>query len=136
MKAASVAPGSDTDGALAQSVSRMPKPKPNKIHIAVSVWMQFPAGWEPVRSSARATIRNLISQISKRSDNILAGYSSGIFAAKVGVPRLLRMLRNGPLGHRAVSQGTTVPYTAAYSGKIVERGEQIDSFRSIYLDIR
>lgn len=60
------------------------KPK-NKIRVAVSVDLDAVSGWLGTGYS---------------SENVLADYSSGFFAAKVGVPRLLRMLRKLGLADR------------------------------------
>ncbi|KAF7164446.1 hypothetical protein CNMCM5623_008993 [Aspergillus felis] len=56
----------------------LPPPKRNKIRIAVSIDLDAVSGWLGT---------------GHHPDNILADYSSGFFAAKVGVPRLLRMLK-------------------------------------------
>ncbi|KAJ5711997.1 hypothetical protein N7488_006153 [Penicillium malachiteum] len=53
------------------------KPKRNKIRVAVSVDLDAVSGWLGT---------------SAHPDNVLADYSTGFFAARVGVPRLLRML--------------------------------------------
>jgi peptidoglycan/xylan/chitin deacetylase (PgdA/CDA1 family) len=60
------------------------KPK-NKIRVAVSIDLDAVSGWLGTGYS---------------SENVLADYSSGFFAAKVGVPRLLRMLRKLGLADR------------------------------------
>ncbi|EAW22333.1 SDR family oxidoreductase/polysaccharide deacetylase family protein [Aspergillus fischeri NRRL 181] len=52
-------------------------PKRNKIRVAVSIDLDAVSGWLGT---------------GHHPDNILADYSAGFFAAKVGVPRLLRML--------------------------------------------
>ncbi|KAE8145206.1 putative xylanase/chitin deacetylase [Aspergillus avenaceus] len=54
------------------------QPKANKVRIAVSIDLDAVSGWLGT---------------GQHPDNILADYSSGFFAAKVGVPRLLRMLK-------------------------------------------
>ncbi|KAF4212734.1 hypothetical protein CNMCM5878_000753 [Aspergillus fumigatiaffinis] len=53
-------------------------PKRNKIRVAVSIDLDAVSGWLGT---------------GHHPDNILADYSAGFFAAKVGVPRLLRMLK-------------------------------------------
>ncbi|RHZ64605.1 SDR family oxidoreductase/polysaccharide deacetylase family protein [Aspergillus thermomutatus] len=55
----------------------LPAPKRNKIRVAVSIDLDAVSGWLGT---------------GHHPDNILADYSAGFFAAKVGVPRLLRML--------------------------------------------
>ncbi|OJJ74269.1 hypothetical protein ASPBRDRAFT_39388 [Aspergillus brasiliensis CBS 101740] len=53
-------------------------PKRNKIRIVVSIDLDAVSGWLGT---------------GHHPDNILADYAAGFFAAKVGVPRLLRMLK-------------------------------------------
>ncbi|GFF23242.1 3-oxoacyl-[acyl-carrier-protein] reductase FabG [Aspergillus udagawae] len=61
-----------------QSIPRhLSPPKRNKIRVAVSIDLDAVSGWLGT---------------GHHPDNILADYSAGFFAAKVGVPRLLRML--------------------------------------------
>lgn len=60
-------------------------PKRNKIRIAVSIDLDAVSGWLGT---------------GHHPDNILADYSAGFFAAKVGVPRLLRMLKKLDLADR------------------------------------
>ncbi|GFF88319.1 peptidoglycan deacetylase [Aspergillus lentulus] len=67
-----------TSQAQIQSIPRsLPPPKRNKIRVAVSIDLDAVSGWLGT---------------GHHPDNILADYSAGFFAAKVGVPRLLRML--------------------------------------------
>ncbi|QKX61925.1 uncharacterized protein TRUGW13939_09081 [Talaromyces rugulosus] len=56
----------------------MPKPPRNKIRVAVSIDLDAVSGWLGTGYSP---------------DNVLADYSAGFFAARVGVPRLLNMLK-------------------------------------------
>ncbi|PWY90121.1 putative xylanase/chitin deacetylase [Aspergillus heteromorphus CBS 117.55] len=63
----------------------LPAPKRNKIRIAVSIDLDAVSGWLGT---------------NHHPDNILADYSSGFFAAKVGVPRLLRILKKLNLADR------------------------------------
>ncbi|KAF5856381.1 hypothetical protein ETB97_007456 [Aspergillus alliaceus] len=71
---------------IVQSIPRtMSKPKQKKIRIAVSIDLDAVSGWLGT---------------GQHPDNILADYSSGFFAAKVGVPRLLRMLKKLNLADR------------------------------------
>ncbi|PKX93801.1 SDR family oxidoreductase/polysaccharide deacetylase family protein [Aspergillus novofumigatus IBT 16806] len=68
-----------TSLAAKQSIPRsLPPPKRNKIRVAVSIDLDAVSGWLGT---------------GHHPDNILADYSAGFFAAKVGVPRLLRMLK-------------------------------------------
>ncbi|KAF9890785.1 hypothetical protein FE257_005355 [Aspergillus nanangensis] len=69
-----------------RSIPRMPSaPKRNKIRVAISIDLDAVSGWLGTGHSP---------------DNILADYSAGFFAAKVGVPRLLRMLTKLNLANR------------------------------------
>ncbi|KAJ5925912.1 hypothetical protein N7454_007422 [Penicillium verhagenii] len=61
------------------------KPKRNKIRVAVSVDLDAVSGWLGTNASP---------------DNVLADYSAGFFAARVGVPRLLRMLKKLDIADR------------------------------------
>ncbi|KAJ6111117.1 hypothetical protein N7486_003352 [Penicillium sp. IBT 16267x] len=62
-----------------QSIPRgLGKPKRNKIRVAVSIDLDAVSGWLGTNA---------------HSDNSLSDYSAGFFAARVGVPRLLRMLK-------------------------------------------
>ncbi|KAJ5642353.1 hypothetical protein N7490_006353 [Penicillium lividum] len=62
-----------------QSIPRdLGKPKRNKIRVAVSIDLDAVSGWLGTNA---------------HPDNVLADYSAGFFAARVGVPRLLRMLK-------------------------------------------
>ncbi|PYH79368.1 putative xylanase/chitin deacetylase [Aspergillus uvarum CBS 121591] len=61
------------------------KPKRNKIRIAVSIDLDAVSGWLGT---------------GQHPDNILADYSAGFFAARVGVPRLIRMLKKLNLADR------------------------------------
>lgn len=71
-------PNPETSLAQTQSIPRtLSPPKRNKIRIAVSIDLDAVSGWLGT---------------GHHPDNILADYSAGFFAAKVGVPRLLRML--------------------------------------------
>ncbi|CAI7611322.1 hypothetical protein N7533_010223 [Penicillium manginii] len=63
----------------------LPKPKRNKIRVAVSIDLDAVSGWLGTNS---------------HPDNVLADYSAGFFAARVGVPRLLRMLKKLDLSER------------------------------------
>ncbi|KAE8142683.1 hypothetical protein BDV38DRAFT_294429 [Aspergillus pseudotamarii] len=75
-----------SESSIVQSIPRaVSKSKQNKIRIAVSIDLDAVSGWLGT---------------GQHSDNILADYSSGFFAAKVGVPRLLRMLKNLDLADR------------------------------------
>jgi hypothetical protein len=68
-----------TSLAQIQTIPRsLPPPKRNKIRVAVSIDLDAVSGWLGT---------------GDHPDNILADYSAGFFAAKVGVPRLLRMLK-------------------------------------------
>ncbi|PWY88724.1 putative xylanase/chitin deacetylase [Aspergillus sclerotioniger CBS 115572] len=60
-------------------------PKRNKIRVAVSIDLDAVSGWLGT---------------GHHPDNILADYSAGFFAAKVGVPRLLHMLKKLNLADR------------------------------------
>lgn len=102
LKTAAVAPGSHTDDVFVQAIPiSLPKPKGNKIRIAVSVDLDAVSGWLGTgKVICPYNDQELINQTGKHSDNILADYSSGIFAAKVGVPRLLRMLKKLDLANR------------------------------------
>ncbi|XHG07307.1 hypothetical protein AWENTII_010461 [Aspergillus wentii] len=69
-----------------QSIPRsLGKPQRNKIRIAVSVDLDAVSGWLGT---------------GHHSDNTLADYSAGFFAAQVGVPRLVRMLKKLNLADR------------------------------------
>ncbi|OGM43703.1 polysaccharide deacetylase family protein [Aspergillus bombycis] len=71
---------------IVQSIPRVvSQPKRNKIRIAISIDLDAVSGWLGT---------------GQHPDNILADYSSGFFAAKVGVPRLLRMLKKLDLADR------------------------------------
>ncbi|BCR86688.1 SDR family oxidoreductase/polysaccharide deacetylase family protein [Aspergillus chevalieri] len=59
--------------------------KRNKIRIAISIDLDAVSGWLGT---------------GYHPDNVLADYSAGFFAAKVGVPRLVRMLRKLNLADR------------------------------------
>ncbi|RAH50217.1 SDR family oxidoreductase/polysaccharide deacetylase family protein [Aspergillus brunneoviolaceus CBS 621.78] len=61
------------------------KPRRNKIRIAVSIDLDAVSGWLGT---------------GQHPDNILADYSAGFFAARVGVPRLVRMLKKLNLADR------------------------------------
>ncbi|KAI9035732.1 SDR family oxidoreductase/polysaccharide deacetylase family protein [Aspergillus affinis] len=67
---------------IPQSITR---PKQNKIRITISIDFDAVSGWLGT---------------GQHSDNILADYSSGFFAARVGAPRLLRMLKKLNLADR------------------------------------
>ncbi|KAJ5725157.1 uncharacterized protein N7483_006514 [Penicillium malachiteum] len=70
----------------APSIPRaLAKPKRNKIRVAVSIDLDAVSGWLGTNS---------------HPDNILADYSAGFFAARVGVPRLLRMLTKLNIANR------------------------------------
>ncbi|KAJ5226393.1 xylanase/chitin deacetylase [Penicillium chermesinum] len=70
----------------AGSVPRpLASPKRNKIRVAVSIDLDAVSGWLGTNS---------------HPDNNLADYSSGFFAARVGVPRLLRMLKKLDIANR------------------------------------
>lgn len=76
----------ETDKPQEQSLSIPPSiTKRNKVRIAISIDLDAVSGWLGTGYSP---------------DNILADYSSGFFAAKVGVPRLVRMLRKLNLANR------------------------------------
>ncbi|KAJ9218276.1 CAZyme family CE4 [Paecilomyces variotii] len=71
---------------VSQSIPRaLTKPKRNKIRVSVSIDLDAVSGWLGTGS---------------HPDNILADYSSGFFAAKVGVPRLLHMLKKVGIADR------------------------------------
>lgn len=72
----------DTGESIPRSLS---KPKRNKIRVAVSIDLDAVSGWLGTNS---------------HPDNVLADYSAGFFAARVGVPRLLRMLKKLNLSER------------------------------------
>ncbi|KAJ5259306.1 xylanase/chitin deacetylase [Penicillium angulare] len=70
----------------AQSIPRtLAKPRRNKIRVAVSIDLDAVSGWLGTNS---------------HPDNVLADYSAGFFAARVGVPRLLRMLKKLDIANR------------------------------------
>ncbi|KAJ5991857.1 hypothetical protein N7451_007581 [Penicillium sp. IBT 35674x] len=72
-------PKPDANRTQIQSIPRgLVKPKRNKIRVAVSIDLDAVSGWLGTNAHA---------------DNGLADYSAGFFAAHVGVPRLLRMLK-------------------------------------------
>ncbi|KAJ5161984.1 xylanase/chitin deacetylase [Penicillium capsulatum] len=69
-----------------ESIPRaLAKPKRNKIRVAVSIDLDAVSGWLGSNS---------------HPDNNLADYSAGFFAARVGVPRLLRMLKKLNIAQR------------------------------------
>ncbi|KAJ5673534.1 hypothetical protein N7507_002661 [Penicillium longicatenatum] len=69
----------DANRSQIQSIPRgLGKPKRNKIRVAVSIDFDAVSGWLGTNA---------------HSDNGLADYSAGFFAAHVGAPRLLRMLK-------------------------------------------
>ncbi|KAF7117117.1 hypothetical protein CNMCM5793_005801 [Aspergillus hiratsukae] len=70
---------------LVQSIPRPLSTKRNKIRVAVSIDLDAVSGWLGT---------------GHHPDNVLADYSAGFFAAKVGVPRLLRMLSKLNLADR------------------------------------
>ncbi|KAH1314101.1 hypothetical protein KXX38_003482, partial [Aspergillus fumigatus] len=75
-----------TSLARTQSIPQsLSPPKRNKIRVAVSIDLDAVSGWLGT---------------GHHPDNILADYSAGFFAAKVGVPRLLRMLAKLNLADR------------------------------------
>ncbi|KAH1486734.1 hypothetical protein KXX42_004585 [Aspergillus fumigatus] len=75
-----------TSLARTQSIPQSLSPsKRNKIRVAVSIDLDAVSGWLGT---------------GHHPDNILADYSAGFFAAKVGVPRLLRMLAKLNLADR------------------------------------
>ncbi|KAH2332469.1 hypothetical protein KXW28_001887 [Aspergillus fumigatus] len=75
-----------TSLARTQSIPQsLSPPKRNKIRVAVSIDLDAVSGWLGT---------------GHHPDNILADYSAGFFAAKVGVPRLLRMLAKLNLANR------------------------------------
>lgn len=78
------------------------KPKRNKIRVAVSIDLDAVSGW---LGTSMSTSRNQSPQTNpdiadSHPDNVLADYSAGFFAARVGVPRLLRMLKKLNLADR------------------------------------
>lgn len=76
-----------TSLARTQSIPQsLSPPKRNKIRVAVSIDLDAVSGWLGT---------------GHHPDNILADYSAGFFAAKVGVPRLLRMLAKLNLADRS-----------------------------------
>lgn len=96
-----------SESSIVQSIPRaVSKPKQNKIRIAVSIDLDAVSGWLgtgkpsfPFLSDLQM-LTNPLQQPGQHPDNILADYSSGFFAAKVGVPRLLRMLKKLNLADR------------------------------------
>ncbi|KAJ5099922.1 hypothetical protein N7532_006923 [Penicillium argentinense] len=79
-----------SESAVTKDVTRsipqgLSKPKRNKIRVAVSIDLDAVSGWLGTNS---------------HPDNVLADYSAGFFAARVGVPRLLRMLKKLDLANR------------------------------------
>jgi peptidoglycan/xylan/chitin deacetylase (PgdA/CDA1 family) len=79
-------PNPDRETNPTQSIPRsLAAPKRNKIRVAVSIDLDAVSGWLGT---------------GHHPDNILADYSAGFFAAKVGVPRLLRMLTKLNLADR------------------------------------
>ncbi|PYH45814.1 SDR family oxidoreductase/polysaccharide deacetylase family protein [Aspergillus saccharolyticus JOP 1030-1] len=65
--------------------STLTTPKRNKIRVAVSIDLDAVSGWLGT---------------GQHPENILADYSAGFFAARVGVPRLVRMLKKLNLADR------------------------------------
>ncbi|CRG89345.1 hypothetical protein PISL3812_06381 [Talaromyces islandicus] len=63
----------------------MPKPPRNKIRVAVSIDLDAVSGWLGTGYSP---------------ENVLADYSAGFFAARVGVPRLLNMLKKTGIANK------------------------------------
>ncbi|PLB48236.1 polysaccharide deacetylase family protein [Aspergillus steynii IBT 23096] len=74
-------PSVDTAPTIPRSLT---KPK-NKIRVTISIDLDAVSGWLGT---------------GQHPDNILADYSTGFFAARVGVPRLLRMLQKLNLADR------------------------------------
>ncbi|KAL1980009.1 hypothetical protein VTN96DRAFT_4806 [Rasamsonia emersonii] len=69
-----------------QTIPRsVPRPTRNKIRVAISIDLDAVSGWLGTGYSP---------------ENILADYSAGFFAARVGVPRLLKMLKKVGLADR------------------------------------
>ena len=76
-------------------------PKRNKIRIAISVDLDAVSGWLGTGEwCSSIQFQKTKTSIGQHSDNVLADYSSGFFAAKVGVPRLLKMLKKLDLANR------------------------------------
>lgn len=88
---------------IGQSIPRriVSTPKRNKIRIAVSVDLDAVSGWLGTGEwCSSIQFQKTKTSIGQHSDNVLADYSSGFFAAKVGVPRLLKMLKKLDLANR------------------------------------
>ncbi|KAL1963657.1 hypothetical protein VTN77DRAFT_7978 [Rasamsonia byssochlamydoides] len=78
--------GVHAETGVLQSIPRpLPKPARNKIRVAISIDLDAVSGWLGTGYS---------------SENVLADYSAGFFAARVGVPRLLKMLKKVGLADR------------------------------------
>lgn len=84
MATSSAPPAAGATAVVQQSGPAMAIPPPltqptlNKIRVAVSIDLDAVSGWLGTNA---------------HPDNVLADYSTGFFAARVGVPRLLRMLK-------------------------------------------
>jgi len=71
--------GIQEHGQLPTTIPRgVPNPKRNKIRVVFTIDFDAVSGWLGT---------------GRHPDNVLADYSAGFFAARVGVPRLLRMLK-------------------------------------------
>lgn len=96
----------DSKSSATEPVQTIPqtlsKPKRNKIRVAVSIDLDAVSGWLGTsKSTSRIQILfQLTVAIDSHPDNNLADYSAGFFAARVGVPRLLRMLKKLDLANR------------------------------------
>ncbi|PYH96668.1 polysaccharide deacetylase family protein [Aspergillus ellipticus CBS 707.79] len=78
-------PPPTTTTTLTTIPASLPDPKRNKIRVTISIDLDAVSGWLGT---------------GHHPDNILADYSAGFFAARVGVPRLLRMLKKLHLADR------------------------------------